>query len=148
MLFAGVLVHSHFQVIHESLPLGRRKWLITVRELPDRQVLLTPRLPDLTPELQDAEVGRPLRQRRLLQRRHALACGAADEYGQRSPLEDVHDHRCLPVLVVEGNLPLDGLTQVIEGLNAIEITLGGEVRYLHDVTAHLLKGLFSRRTER
>ncbi|MCU0812063.1 MAG: hypothetical protein MUE59_13720 [Thiobacillaceae bacterium] len=60
------------------------------------------------------------------------------------PLEDVHDHRRLPVLVVEGDLPLESLAQVIEGLYASQVALRCELCHSANVPAHLFEGFLGR----
>ena len=149
LLFAGVAVHHRPQAIEILLTLGVGEvGRVAVRELPDGQILLAPRLPHLSPEFQNAHALRSQRQRGLLQGGHALTRRAARVCSQHCRLENIHDHRLLPVLVVEGDLPLGGFAQILERVDAVHIALRRQRGHLHHETAHFREGFICRRAQR
>ena len=140
MLLARIPVHCYKLTIHELLPFWISEGLIAVRDFPDRQILVAPRLPNPPSEFQNAQISGPLRDGCLLQHRHAAAGRVTHEGGQRGLFKDVGNDRCFTILVMEGNLPLGGLAQMIKGFDAVQITPRRQGGYLHHVAAYLRKG--------
>ncbi|MNF95526.1 hypothetical protein D3C84_782870 [compost metagenome] len=148
LTLGSVAVHHAQFGLQVMLALVGGKIVQPVRELPDRQILLAPRLPHLPSEFKNSNVFGPFGQSRFLQRCHALTGGATDEHGQRCTLENVHDHRHLPILVVEGDFPFEGFAQMLKGFEGSQISLPRPIRHLHHEAAHLLESSLSRCAQR
>lgn len=98
----------------------------------------------------------PLTSRCADRTRHRVLSGlirpgsVRSEHTPRDQLRPRPAHHSRPTAAarVPGRHGTTYLAQMFEGLDAVQVSLCGQVRYLRHVAAHFLEGLLSRRTER